>query len=55
MKRLITNNEIESVIKKFPQTGSYHCGLAVKNPTNIHEDVVLIPGLAQCVKYPLLL
>ena len=26
----------------------------VKNVTSIHEDVVLIPGLAQCVKYPAL-
>ena len=26
----------------------------VKNPTSIHEDVVLIPGLAQGVKDPAL-
>ena len=26
----------------------------VKNPTSIHEDAVLIPGLIQCVKDPVL-
>ena len=29
---------------------SSHCGSAVANPTKIHEDVGLIPGLAQQVK-----
>ena len=32
------------------QGGSSHCGSAVTNPTSIHEDVGLIPGLARCVK-----
>ena len=29
---------------------SPHCGLVVMNPASIHEDVSLIPGLAQWVK-----
>ena len=34
--------------KKIP--GSSYCGSAEKNPTSIHEDAGLIPGLAQWVK-----
>ena len=30
--------------------GSSHCGSAVMSLTGIHEDVGLIPGLAQWVK-----
>ena len=30
--------------------GSSRCGSAVTNPAKIHEDVSLIPGLAQWVK-----
>ena len=35
-----------------PRNGSSHCGSAVMNPTSIHEDVGLIPGLAQWIKDP---
>ena len=34
---------------------SSHCGSVVTNPTSIHEDAGLIPGLAQRVKDPGLL
>ena len=35
--------------------GSSCCGPVVMNPTNIHEDMGLIPGLAQGVNYLVLL
>ena len=31
----------------LPRCGNYHCGAAETNPTSIHEDAGLIPGLAQ--------
>ena len=34
---------------------SSHCGSVVTNPTNIHEDVGSIPGIAQWVKDPVFL
>ena len=34
--------------------GVYIVAQQVKNPTNIHEDVGLIPGFAQQVKNPTL-
>ena len=42
--------------KKSKETKeSSHCGSAEVNPTRIHEDVGLIPGLAQWVRDPVLL
>ena len=34
---------------------SSHCGSVVMNPTSIHENSGLIPGLAQWVKDPMFL
>jgi len=34
----------------FNIVGSSHCGSAVRSTTSIHEDLHLIPGLAQWVK-----
>ena len=42
---------ISKIIWKIEiSTGSSHRGSAVMNPTSIHEDAGLIPGLAQWVK-----
>ena len=30
------------------ETGSSHCGVVEINPTSIHKDTGLIPGLDQC-------
>ena len=40
---------------KSERQGSSRCGAAEVNPTNIHENSVLIPGLSQWVKDPALL
>ena len=34
--------------------GSSRCGSVVMSPTSTHEGVGLIPGIAQCVKDPVL-
>ena len=39
---------------KKEEAWSSHCGTVEMNPTNIHEDVGLILGLAQWVKDPVL-
>ena len=36
-------------LKKYPKRSS-HCDSVVMNPTSVHEDVGLVPGLAQWVK-----
>ena len=44
-----------AALKKKHIFWSSGCGLAVTNPTNIHEDSGSIPGLHQWVKDPALL
>ena len=38
-------------IKILVISRSFPCGAVETNPTSIHEDVGLIPDLAQCVRY----
>ena len=40
---------------KNGQRGSSHHGSVVMNPTSVHEDTGLIPGLIQWVRDPALL
>ena len=43
----------ERCLRRFKsRVRSSHCGSVAKNPTSIHEDAGLIPGLGQWVKYP---
>ena len=44
---------MEKNMKKI-YMGSSYCGTVETNPTSIHEDAILIPGLAQWVKDPAL-
>ena len=36
------------------KAGSSHCGSAVTNPTIIHEEADLVPGLPHWIKVPAL-
>ena len=42
----------EDLSKKVINKQSSHCGSAVMNPTSVHEDADLIPGLAEWVRDP---
>jgi len=41
--------DVSGAIRNTPFRSSY-CGSAVRNPTSIHEDSGLIPGLAQWIE-----
>ena len=45
---------LKQICTQHKNWGSSHCGSAVTNPTSVHEDMGLIPGLAQWIKYPTL-
>ena len=51
----IYKTETDSQMQKTSLWGSSHRGSTVMNPTSIHEDTGLIPGLAQWVRDPVLL
>ena len=48
-------NKYDRLFNKNIQAGSSHCATAEMNPTSIHQDAGLIPGLAQWVKGLILL
>ena len=53
MKGCLLDTEVKLLSRKL-NTGSSHRGSVVTNLTSIHEDVGLIPCLAQWVKDPVL-
>ena len=57
MKKKLGKNVcfIQNYLLKLNDFWSSHCGSSVTSLTIIHEDVGLIPGLAQRVKFPVLL
>ena len=44
------NLELPNLADYKNHLGSYHRGSVERNPTSIHEDMALIPDLAQWVK-----
>ena len=56
---MFTKNALASIVKKFLKKKkmfrSSHHGTEETNPTRNHEVVGLIPGLAQWIKYLVLL
>ena len=49
VKSLLSGSIIMIIAIKITSRSS-HCGLALTNPTGIHEDLGSIPGLSQWVK-----
>ena len=50
IKALAWELPLSLFVKKYSLSGSSQHGLAVMNPTSIHEEAGLIPGLSQWVK-----
>ena len=49
-QRIKPESEVLELRLKIIHPQSSHCGLAVMNPTSIHEDMSSIPGFTQWVK-----